>query len=126
MTTLHVSRPPNPLGRAPAAALLAALALTGCGSSRSSSHAAAPASGPATTSATTPAPSTTTAGPAPPVAGLAAAEHPRTGEFPAPRGRTLQQLAGVAGAQVQLGAATATRPVAPTTPLVVFVSASTE
>ncbi len=95
-----MSRTGNPFPGAPA--LIAALALAGCGSASSSRHAPKPFSRAATTSATT----ATTAGPAPVVDELAAAEHPRATDFPAPHGRTLQQLARLARAQVQLGAAT--------------------
>src|SRR5438309_3225521 len=49
-----------------------------------------------------------TAGPPPAVSELGAAEHPASSDFPAPAGRTLRQLARLASASAQLGAATGT------------------
>jgi hypothetical protein len=83
--------------------LLATLAMAACGSS--SSHSQTPAT-PSTTmpsASTTAAPSATQA---PAIDELAAAEHPRVAQFPAAGGKTLQQLAHDATAQVQLGPAT--------------------
>jgi hypothetical protein len=56
-----------------------AIALAGCGSSSK-------------TASATPRPVTSSAA-TPPIAGLSAAEHPQASGFPAPRGRTLEQLA---------------------------------
>jgi hypothetical protein len=79
-----------------------AIALAGCGSSSSSSSPkpAGPdaASSPSTTS--------TTGGLKPAVDELPAAQHPTASQFPATKGRTLQQLASVVHASAQLGAAT--------------------
>lgn len=87
--------------RTPAAALAAAigaaLAIGGCGSS-------------AKTATTTVHPPTTatSAAPTPAVSALPAAEHPAAGQFPAPTGRSLTQLARLAQSGVQFGAATGT------------------
>ncbi len=94
--------------RAGAGAGLAALmlALAGCGSSSgsSSSSGATSASPTASTAQST---STTAGGALPPaVDELAAAEHPRTGQFPPAAGHTLQQLSRAAKSAVQLGPAT--------------------
>jgi hypothetical protein len=78
--------------------LLAALLLSACGSSSSGSSRHTPH----TTATTTPASAT----PAPAVDELAAAEHLRASAFPAAGGRTLEQIASSAHAQVQFGAAT--------------------
>ncbi len=78
----------------------AALALAGCGSSATSS---APATG-----QTSPSSTQSTAGAAPAVSELGAAEHPQPTLFPSARGRTLQQLASTVGSSAQLGAATGT------------------
>jgi hypothetical protein len=84
--------------RLSAAALAAALAVAGCGSSSKTSS----------TSATPPATSTApaTSGPAPAVNELAAAEHPNARDFPSARGKTLQQIASMAKPGPQLGPAT--------------------
>jgi hypothetical protein len=79
-----------------------AVAIAGCGSSSSSSSSSAAASSASTSTSTT---SSTQAAVAP-APGLALAEHPSLGTFPAAGGRTLQQVATVAHGQVQLGAAT--------------------
>ncbi len=75
----------------------AALVLAGCGSSAKPS----PSAGAHTSTA-----STTTSSVPPAVSELPAAEHPSAGQFPATRGRTLQQLAALAREGVQLGPAT--------------------
>jgi hypothetical protein len=85
-----------------------ALALAGCGSSSSTSS---PSTG---TSDATPGASTTaststaqTTGVLPPaVNDLPAALHPKASQFPAAKGRSLQQLAALVKSSVQLGAAT--------------------
>jgi hypothetical protein len=98
-----------------AAAATVVLILAACGSS--DNHAStAPASstttsGPRASSTTSQATSTTsTSAPVlkPAVAELPAAERPRRSQFPAAHGRTLQQLAALAKASAQLGAATGT------------------
>lgn len=99
---------PRGLVGALAAALAAALvlALAGCGSSSSSgssSHAPAATSSTATSSA-----QSSAAEPAPAIAELGAAQHPRAGQFPAANGKSLKQLATAAHSSVQLGAATGT------------------
>jgi hypothetical protein len=98
---------------APVLAVLGALALTGCGSSASSSSSTAPAAGStsAAASSTAAAAGSTTsaaAAPAPAVAELGPAQRPRAGQFPAAGGHSLQQLAKLATASVSLGAATGT------------------
>lgn len=88
----------------PAAAKLAlalgvsAAATAGCGSSavRSTSSTTRMSSTAAAASST----------PAPVPGGLAAAEHPRIGQFPGTHGRSLRQLGRLAGSAVSLGAAT--------------------
>jgi hypothetical protein len=95
--------------RAGAAVLVALVGLSGCGSSsHRTTTPAKSATAPVSTGARTPSTTGTgaAASPAPAINELAAAEHPRASEFPAPHGRTLQQLATVARAQVQLGPAT--------------------
>jgi hypothetical protein len=74
-----------------------ALALAGCGGSSKSTSSTAPARGPHST-----------AGPAPAVAELGAAERPQSGEFPPAAGRSLKQLGALAGSNAQLGAANGT------------------
>lgn len=81
-------------------ALLTALLLSACGSSKSGSG---PGSSRPRAHAT---PTSAPPNPAPAVDELTAAEHPRAGAFPAAGGRTLEQIASVARAQVQFGAAT--------------------
>lgn len=83
---------------APLLGLVASCALAACGSSTSSS------------SSSTAASSATSSAPAPPpaVAELGPAEHPTTAQFPATRGKTLQQLAAGVRQGAQLGAATGT------------------
>jgi hypothetical protein len=91
--------------------LALAPALAGCGSTSSHSsptssttHAAgSAASGSATTGA-----STSAANPPPAIDELTAAQHPRTAQFPAARGRSLRQLGTLVKASAQLGAATGT------------------
>lgn len=78
--------------------------MAGCGSSGSSKTASSPASpGTATTSA-----SSQSAGPAPAVADLPAAQHPKTSQFPAANGKSLKDLGTLAKSSVELGAATGT------------------
>jgi hypothetical protein len=95
------------LARTVGALLTAASILAGCG-------AATTGSTPATS---TPSPAATAAAPTVPVARttraattvpdeLRAAEHPRVDEFPGTRGRTLEQVARLAGSTAQLTAAT--------------------
>jgi hypothetical protein len=84
----------------PALGLLAAtaLALAGCGSSsKSSSSSSTPSASPSTQ---------TTASLPPAVSDLGAAQHPQPSQFPALKGRTLQQLAATVSSSAQLGAAT--------------------
>jgi hypothetical protein len=88
-----------PAYRRLAAVLIAsAMLVAGCDSSAKHTTLA-----PSTTSR----PSSTSTGPAP-AADLAAAEHPRGTQFPSEQGKTLQQVANLVKAQVQLGAATGT------------------
>ena len=84
-----------------AAAALAAVTVSGCGSSTSSSSSSTAQASASTTQSTA-------SSPPPAVAELAAAEHPRSSQFPAAQGRTLQQLAATVHASAQLGAATGT------------------
>jgi hypothetical protein len=86
-----------------AAGVVAAVLLAACGSSSQSSS--SPTSHSTTASTTTSSASRASAAPAP---ALAAAERPSAHAFPAARGRTLRRLASLAGASVQLGAATGT------------------
>ncbi len=81
-------------------ALIAAGLVAGCGSS---SHSSSPA---ASASATSSSSSSSAGAAAGTVDQLAAAEHPRGSLFPAPAGRTLQQMAGTVKAGAMLGAAT--------------------
>jgi hypothetical protein len=69
----------------------------GCGSSAKPSSTSASATGTSSTSS-----------PAPAVSQLAAAEHPAASQFPSVAGRSLQQLAKLAGPVAQLGAANGT------------------
>jgi hypothetical protein len=78
--------------------------LAGCGSSSSSKTAGQTAA----TSATTAASSAQSASPAPAVAELAAAVHPRTSQFPSAAGKSLKDLGALARSSVELGAATGT------------------
>jgi hypothetical protein len=82
------------------ALLLLGLGLAACGSSSSSSKSTAQV---ATTSSTT---TTQAASPPAAVNELASAERPVTSQFPAARGRTLQQLATLVHSSAQFGAAT--------------------
>lgn len=100
-TPHRVSRPV-----AAAISLLLALAGAGCGSSGSTSSTAT-RSAPATSTVQSSSSSSSAAAP-PAVAELAAAEHPRLGQFPPARGRTLAQLASLVNSSAQLGAATGT------------------
>ncbi|MBV9046710.1 MAG: hypothetical protein JOY58_00480 [Solirubrobacterales bacterium] len=95
----------NRAPRVPPAALaaLATLAVAACGSSGSSSSSTT-----ARTSSSQSAATQTSAGLPPAVNELAAAERPSTGTFPSPHGRSLQQLARLATASAQFGAATGT------------------
>lgn len=90
---------------------LVALVLAGCGSSgthSATSHAPASSSASASSSSSAPS-STSSAAVAPPaVAELPAAEHPRAGQFPPARGRSLRKLASLVSGSAQLGAATGT------------------
>jgi hypothetical protein len=89
--------------RALAAIAAAAGALAGCGSAATSQS---PTTPPKTKASTT---TTASAATSPPVTSeLPAAEHPRAALFPPTRGRTLQQIAALAGSSAQLGAATGT------------------
>jgi len=95
-------------GATRAAALLAAsaLALAGCGSSSSPASSTSSSSGAVTSSAST---TTDSDGIQPPaIDQLAAAERPSPAGFPAPHGRTLQQLGALAKSSVEMGAATGT------------------
>ena len=95
-------------------AVVGVLALAGCGSSSSSSSSQSSGSGSGTNSSTTTSTSISTqsgpptTGPPPAVAELPAALHPRSGQFPSARGKTLQQLANGLHSGIQLGAATGT------------------
>ncbi len=89
--------------RAAAAALLVAIALAACGSSSKSST-----SPPPTTTATQSTSTASTTATKPAVDELPAAENPRPGQFPAPKGRTLQELANLVKTPAQFGAATGT------------------
>jgi hypothetical protein len=84
-------------------ALALALALTGCGSSSPPAGTAAASSAPAATTS-----STVAAAPAPAIAELSHAERPALSEFPPAHGRSLQRLAKLVSASVDLGAATGT------------------
>ena len=84
---------------------LGAIALGGCGSSTKNSTSASRHSTQATSTAST---SQTSASPPPAVNEPAAAEHPTPVQFPAAKGRTLEQLASTVGSSAQLGAATGT------------------
>jgi hypothetical protein len=86
------------------AVFAASAIVAGCGSSSSSTT----ASQPAATSATTTASSAQSSGPAPAVADLSAALHPRASQFPAVKGKSLKDLGTLAKSSVQLGAATGT------------------
>jgi hypothetical protein len=85
----------------PLLALLVSLALSACGSSSSSSSSSV-------TSKTSTASAASTPAPPPAVAELGPAERPRTDQFPATAGKTLQQLAAGVRQGAQLGAATGT------------------
>jgi len=96
----------TPHPRIPIALLtLGAIALGGCGSSTKSSSSSSKVSAQTTSTATG---SQTSATPPPAVNELGAAEHPSASQFPAAKGRTLQQLASTVGSSAQLGAATGT------------------
>ncbi|HUO73331.1 MAG TPA: hypothetical protein VMU39_21355 [Solirubrobacteraceae bacterium] len=93
------------------AVLASALALAACGSSSSSSSSSASSpstSGGAAQSTTATSSASTTSSLPPAVDELPAAEHPRADQFPPANGRSLQQLADMVHASVQLGAATGT------------------
>lgn len=86
---------------------LVALAIAGCGSSAPPSS-SSPAGSSSTPSSSATASTTGAAAPTAAVPELGAAEHPRAGEFPAARGRSLRQLGSLVKSSVQLGAATGT------------------
>jgi hypothetical protein len=90
----------SPKLRIPAVLAVGALAAAGCGSSARSSSATS-------TQAAPPATSSTAATP-PALDELAAAENPDPTQFPPSQGKTLKQLAALAKASAQLGAATGT------------------
>jgi hypothetical protein len=96
------------LSRALPAAAALALILAACGSSSSSSSKSASQAPAATSTATTSSAQSGAAEPAPAVAQVGPAQHPRASQFPAARGKTLKDLATVAQSSVQLGAATGT------------------
>jgi hypothetical protein len=81
--------------------ILSAVLLAACGSS-------SPSSSTPTSSATSASSASSSAASPPPAPALAAAERPAAHAFPAARGRSLRSLARLAGASVQLGAATGT------------------
>jgi hypothetical protein len=90
-----------------ALAAVGLLALAGCGSSSSTtSSKSASGSSTSTTLSTQSGPPTT--GPPPAVSELPAALHPRSSQFPAAHGKTLEQLATGLHSGIQLGAATGT------------------
>ncbi len=96
---------PTTIRHRPIAALaltLAAITAAGCGSSSKSKRTSA---NPTTSAATT---GVSTTGPPPALNELPRAEHPLRTEFPATKGRSLQQLARTVSGSVQLGAATGT------------------
>jgi hypothetical protein len=72
----------------------AAIGLEGCGSSSKSGSTTAASASPGASRVAKPA-----------VADLSASEHPRTNQFPAPRGRTLAQLAGLVNGTGTMGSA---------------------
>ncbi len=86
------------------AVVVAAAILSACGSSSSSKTASAPAA----TSATAASSSAQAGSPAPAVADLSAAVHPRASRFPAANGKSLKDLGTLAKSSVELGAATGT------------------
>jgi hypothetical protein len=83
--------------------VVAALALGACGSSATHSS-GSPSSATTSSSSTT----TAAAGPAPAVDELAAAQRPVASQFPSSSGKSLQQLAKLAGSAASLGAANGT------------------
>ena len=90
-----------------ALAAVGLLALAGCGSSSSTtSSKSASGSSTSTTLSTQSGPPTT--GPPPAVSELPAALHPRSSQFPAAHGKTLEQLSTGLHSGIQLGAATGT------------------
>jgi hypothetical protein len=100
--------------RVPKCAVLAAavslvLALAGCGSSSSSSSSSTTSSSSSAASPDTPTTSTASTTAIPPAVNeLPAAENPRTSQFPAAHGRTLEQLGSLVKSSANLGAATGT------------------
>jgi hypothetical protein len=98
-TTTSARRPPALAAALAAALLLLMPMLAGCGSAHSR------AGQPSSTRAAMRAASNPTA-PAPAIDELTAAESPHTPDFPATKGRTLQQMASLARAQLMLGPAT--------------------
>jgi hypothetical protein len=83
------------------------LALAGCGSSTTHSSSTG-SSSVSSSSSSTPTRSTTAPAPAPAVDDLQAAEHPALGQFPAARGRSLEQLGALVKSSAQFGGATGT------------------
>jgi hypothetical protein len=79
----------------------AALVLAACGGSAKTSSTSSSGTG-------TAGPTTTSSNPAPAVNELAAAEQPVASQFPSASGKSLQQLAKLAGSDAQLGAANGT------------------
>jgi hypothetical protein len=79
-----------------AVTVVLAAAIAGCGSSAKRTSSGAPPNTQSTSS------------PPPAVSDLPAAEHPRAGQFPSAKGKTLQQVANLASSQAQFGAATGT------------------
>ncbi|HEX8976423.1 MAG TPA: hypothetical protein VF781_07925 [Solirubrobacteraceae bacterium] len=100
-----------PHSRPVAAVVLLLLSLTGagCGSSASTSSPRTPSASATSTAQSSSSSSSSASAALPPaVAELAAAEHPRAGQFPPARGRTLAQLAALVRSSAQFGAATGT------------------
>jgi hypothetical protein len=94
------------LAGALATALTAAIVLGGCGSSASSTSSSQAS---ATTSSTANSSGQSSAAePAPAIAELGPAQHPRAAQFPPTDGKSLKQLATAARSSIQLGAATGT------------------
>jgi hypothetical protein len=90
------------LGARLACVAICALALAACGGRSSSSPSTTSSGSPLTRTATTATPS------APAIDELSAATHPSAAEFPAARGRSLEQLAKLVKQTANLGAATGT------------------
>jgi hypothetical protein len=106
-------RLPRALFAAVVSVFAAALILAGCGSSSSSSSSSSAASGATTSAGTSGGASTSSAqsgsaGPAPAVAQLGPAQHPRASQFPSAHGKSLKDLGTLAQSSLELGAATGT------------------